>query len=151
MKREKKKGQRALIAELQKSPAARRRIFEELIRHIKGGFSLNCFSSMSEIGIKSFLEKYPEEFSRDELESAMRDGQLSWERIGRQQADGSCLGNSRSWQYNMINRYGWTDRVESKTDVSGAVQVSIVSYADTRRQESITDSAREDVVDDSAT
>lgn len=111
----------------------RRRVFKDLLNHIEAGYSLDCFSALSDDSIRMFLKDYPEEFVEQELIESMRKAKEGWEEIGRKQASGSCLGNSRSWQYNMINRYGWTDRVEQKTEHKGEVKVSIVNYASSKQ------------------
>ena len=84
---------------------------------------------MSPNTIKRYLEAYKEEFVQEELEDAMREGKQTWEDIGHKQATGNCLGNSRTWYYNMSNRYGWSDRQHVETEHKGAVSVNVISYA----------------------
>jgi len=107
----------------------RSKIFKELCDHIKSGFSLECFAPLSAPTVKKWLKTYPEEFIEEELEQAYRLGQSGWEDIGRKQATGQCLGNSRSWYYNMANRYGWREKVDIQAEHKGQVNVSVVSYA----------------------
>ena len=106
-------------------------VFKELMVHLQQGFSVDSFETLSAFEIEKYLTMYPQEFLRDELESSMRAGKGNWESIGRRQADGSCLGNSRSWFYNMANRYGWRDKIDLEAEHSGAVSVNIVNYART--------------------
>lgn len=116
----------------EKDAIERRAIFKELLEHIRGGYSLDCFSVLSDVTIRSWLELYKEEFVREELDNAMRQGKQGWENIGRKQANGDCLGNSRSWYYNMSNRYGWRDKVDIEAEHKGNLQVNVVSYASSK-------------------
>jgi hypothetical protein len=113
---------------LKESPSERKRIFRELQKHIESGYSLDCFTWMSDNAIMEFLKVYPDEFSERELYDSMRKAKAMWEDIGKRQAFGTCLGNSRSWFYNMSNRYGWSERSKVDQEVKGNVSVSIVNY-----------------------
>lgn len=119
-------------AKIESSVDCRKRVFKDLLNHIKQGFSLDCFGALSDNSIREYLKAYPNEFVREDLEDAMRLAKQGWETIGRKQADGSCMGNSRSWYYNMANRYGWAEKQEIKQENSGTVAVNIVSYASTK-------------------
>lgn len=118
-------------AKFEADPKHRAKVFQELLLHVKRGFSLDCFKKMSLTAICEALLKHPEEFDKEELEQAQREAKEGWEHIGRRQAEGTCLGNSRSWFYNMSHRYGWSDRVDVKAEVQGSLAVNIVSYAST--------------------
>lgn len=107
----------------------RRKIFSELCAHLRAGYSIGCFVPISANTINKWLKLYPEEFNGEELELAQRAGQSGWEEIGRKQSNGSCLGNSRSWYYNMVNRYGWREKVDVTAEHKGQVNISVVSYA----------------------
>ena len=50
----------------------RRKIFRELCAHVRAGYSLDCFGPLSEVSIRTYLKKYPEEFIGEELENAMK-------------------------------------------------------------------------------
>ena len=106
----------------------RRKIFKELCNHVAQGYSLDCFGPLGLDSIHKYLKVYPDEFVREELDNAIREGKIYWETIGRRQADGSCLGNSRSWYYNMVNRYNWHEKAQIETEHKGQVNVSIVNY-----------------------
>jgi hypothetical protein len=116
----------------QSDKGERRKIFNELCRHLEEGYSLDCFGVMSDVTIKKWLDLYKEEWPRVEFDNALRYGKHGWERIGRKQANGECLGNSRSWYYNMSNRYGWRDKVDIEAEHKGNLQVNVVSYASTK-------------------
>ncbi len=117
---------------LERDASYRKQIFKDLLVHISKGFSLDCFSALSENTIRTYIKQYPTEFVQEELEQAMRDGKESWEQIGYRQSNGSCLGNSRSWFYNMAHRYKWSDRVQVEAEHKGQVAVNVVSYASTK-------------------
>ena len=124
----KKMGAREELALLESSSVYRRRVFKDLIAHIVKGMSIQCFSTMGEQMIFNYMTRFPEDFIASDLDKAMRDGQEGWENIGRRQAEGSCIGNSRSWFYNMAHRYKWSDRVDVTTEHKGEVKVNIVNY-----------------------
>lgn len=127
------KGKKRTVVQLhhyiEESALERRKIFKELLKHIEAGFSLESFPPLSENSIKTYLERFKEEFVEEELRQAMRQGRVMWESIGKRQADGQCLGNSRSWYYNMANRYGWREKIDIEAEHKGSIEVSVVSYA----------------------
>lgn len=118
------------IEELEQSKTLREKTFKELCKHLRGGYSMDCFQRCSENTLKSMCERYPEEFREDELLEAVREGKKGWEAIGRRQAEGTCLGNSRAWFYNMAHRYQWSERTQVEVKSEGTLAVNIVSYAD---------------------
>ena len=107
----------------------RRGLCAELCRHLASGYSVKSFCGTTPGHISRLRAEYPDDFPEDEIELAIACGQDSWEKIGRRQAEGSCLGNSKSWIYNMSNRYGWRERTDVSADVRQAVSVSIVDYS----------------------
>ena len=114
---------------LREDKTARVKMFEKLCQHVRSGYSLDCFSALSIVKVRELMKDFPEDFDENKLEMAMRDAKMFWENIGKQQAQGLCLGNSRSWYYNMANRYGWSDRQRIEAEHKGAVSVNVVSYA----------------------
>lgn len=116
-------------ARLADNVTERCKIFKGLCDHVRCGFSLDCFSDLSLSSIEECMKLYPQEFIREDLEDAMRQGKVYWESVGRAQADGSCLGNSRSWYYNMANRYGWREKLDVQADHKGEISVNVISYA----------------------
>jgi len=117
------------ITKLEEDKSYRRAIFKELCDHVAKGFSLDCFAPLGDDSIKVYLKAYPEEFIQEELINALREGKESWEAIGRRQATGDCLGNSRSWWLNMAHRYKWSDRINVEAEHKGSIAVNIVDYA----------------------
>lgn len=117
------------IAKLEQNKIERRKIFKELCEHVAAGYSLDCFGPLSIVSIKGYIKTFPEEFIQEELDDALRKGKVFWEDIGRRQARGDCLGNSRTWYYNMANRYGWREKLEVEAEHKGQVNVNVISYA----------------------
>lgn len=113
----------------EQSATDRRKLFHELCNHVAQGYSMDCFPPLSDTTIEKYLNLYPEEFCREELIEAQRKGKVFWEGLGRRQASGDCLGNSRTWYYNMANRYGWREKLDIEAEHKGQVQVNVVSYA----------------------
>jgi hypothetical protein len=117
------------VVKMESDKRERRKIFKELCDHLRRGYSMDCFGPLSDTSIRSYINLYPEEFNKRELEEALREAKQSWEDIGRKQSNGSCMGNSRSWYYNMANRYGWRERLEVEAEHKGSIAVQVVSYA----------------------
>ena len=111
----------------------RRKIFKELCSHVAGGYSVASFPELSETSIRDYLNRFKDEFIQEELDLALRRGRVMWEGIGKRQADGQCLGNSRSWYYNMANRYGWREKIDIEAEHKGSIEVQVVSYASKKR------------------
>lgn len=102
-------------------------VFEALLDHVRQGFSIDSFKHLSEEDTRAALEKGL--FCLKALEQALREGKGYWEGLGRAQSNGTCIGNSKSWYYNMSNRYGWRDRFDVTAEHKGNIEVSIVNYA----------------------
>lgn len=107
----------------------RREVFSNLLKHLERGYSLDCFEDASDDSIRKYLKTYKDEWNEEELRQAQRKGKSMWEDVGFRQANGQCIGNSRSWYYNMANRYGWREKLDIEAEHKGQVQVNIVSYA----------------------
>lgn len=120
------------VEKLEADAIERKKIFKELCEHVEKGYSLDCFVPLSVVSIRKYLQTFSEEFVQEELDAAMRKGKIYWEDIGTRQANGQCLGNSRSWYYNMANRYGWRDKLDIEAEHKGQVAVNIVSYASSK-------------------
>lgn len=117
----------------------RRKVFRELCDHIASGLSLESFGPLSDVTIKKYLSLYPEEFIEEELKDAMRRGRSYWESIGKRQANGDCLGNSRTWFYNMANRFGWREKLDIEAEHKGSVNVNVVNYSSKKPSQSTVD------------
>lgn len=121
------------VEKLEADSNERRRICRELCAHLAEGYSLESFSEISTNSLRKYINLYKEEFPQEEIDLAMQKGRDMWESIGRRQAMGDCLGNSRTWFYNMAHRYKWSDRVNVETEHKGNVNVNVVSYAASKK------------------
>jgi hypothetical protein len=107
---------------------AKEKLFKLLCKHVSDGFSYDCFPYCSDKLLNTLFRDFPAVFCQETFNNSLKQGKLAWEDIGRRQANGSCMGNSRAWVYNMINRYRWSDKLEVSADVKGKLDVSIVNY-----------------------
>lgn len=121
------------IEKLESDASERRRVASALCAHLAEGYSVESFSELTTNSLKRYMNLYKEEFVPEEIELAAKKGQDMWEGIGKKQATGDCLGNSRSWWLNMAQRYKWSDRVNVETEHKGAIAVNIVSYASSKQ------------------
>lgn len=117
------------IAKLEVDKSARRKLFIDLCAHVSRGMSMESFSQVTTNTLKSYFKRYPDEFDGEEYEMSLQLGRDFWEGLGRRQASGDCLGNSRTWYYNMSNRYGWSDRQQVETEHKGSVNVNVMNYS----------------------
>ena len=116
---------------LKESIEYREWIQKRLLEHLREGLSIECFGVLNKTTMGEAIKNYPESFDAGEIELAICAGQALWERLGYAQANGKNLGNSRTWYYNMSNRYGWSERSKVDIDAKQQVSVSIVNYGDT--------------------
>jgi len=120
------------VSKLESDASERRRVATALCKHLAEGFSVESFSELTTNSLKRYMNLYKEEFIPEEIELAAQQGRDMWESIGRKQAMGDCLGNSRTWWLNMAHRYKWSDRVNIETEHKGNIAVNIVSYASSK-------------------
>lgn len=133
----KKLSHKERVEKLEQDTTERKRVFKELCEHVSKGYSLDCFGPLGTDSIRKYLKVYPEEFVQEELDNSLRQGKEYWETIGSKQANGQCLGNSRTWFYNMSNRYGWRDKIDVEAEHKGQLAVNIVSYASSKARTDI--------------
>lgn len=120
---------------LESDQKERQKLFKAFLAHLKEGLSPEAFYLVSFQRLKDLLQRYKNEFDEEEIQISCQEGRDWWERLGKAQANGQNLGNSRAWWYNMVHRYGWSDKVEVKATHDGTVNVNIVSYADTQSKQ----------------
>ena len=106
-----------------------KKIFEKYYKHLAAGYSKDSFFDVSPQRFNQLRETFKDVFDEEEYEKALVKGRFGWENIGRRQAEGSCLGNSRTWYYCMANKYGWSDKHEVTAEHKGTVSVNVVNYA----------------------
>ena len=74
-----------------------------------------------------YCAKYPNEFPTDMIEQARRERMLFWERIGIEGTTGKIQGyNSRSWEFNMKNRFRWSEKIELESRGNVVTSISFV-------------------------
>lgn len=117
------------MEKIERDKNERRRLFKALCDHVSNGLSIESFSEVTTNTLKSYFKLYPEEFSGEEFDTALQKGREYWEDIGRRQANGNCLGNSRTWYYNMANRFGWREKLEVEAEHKGQIAINVVNYA----------------------
>jgi hypothetical protein len=106
-------------------------IHVRLLEHLREGLSIDCFGIIARQTMSEAIKNHPESFDVEEIELAIEQGKAMWEKLGHAQANGKNLGNSRTWYYNMSNRYGWSERSKQEIDAKQNVTVSVISYKDT--------------------
>lgn len=132
MSKGKKRSYKEFLSILESDSCERKKLFQNLLGHLREGLSIESFYQLETQRLLSFIERYKNEFDDDEIKLAMQEGRDWWERLGKAQASGQNVGNSRAWWYNMAHRYGWSDKVELKAKHEGTLQVQIVNYSDVK-------------------
>jgi hypothetical protein len=137
------KGQKLTLKErlvkLESDKLERRRLCKAFCDHLEEGLSKESFSIVHHQTIERYMKVYPEEFPQEEIELSQLRGREFWERLGRRQASGDCLGNSRTWYYNMANRYGWREKIDIEAEHKGSVNVNVVSYVSSKKASQYTE------------
>lgn len=108
-----------------------RGIIANYIQHRAEGYSKESFPDCDYRTIASHLSKHEFELQPEKagIEKAERLGQLEWERIGKQLANGQIEGNATSYIFNMKNRYGWSDKRELDQNLTLTMpDIEIVPY-----------------------
>lgn len=107
-----------------KSTFERKRLLKEYLKHIRSGFSDKSFALCDMDTFQSYCEKYPNDFPTDMIDHARRERLLFWEKIGIDGTMGIIRNfNSRSWEFNMKNRFRWSEKIE--VDNKGNIVTSI--------------------------
>ncbi len=101
--------------------------WKELMEHLRAGYS----PESSELGLDLAIDLigvYPN-CPKADFDAAIREGQKTWETIGKGLASGTCLGNSKAWSFTMSHRFGWSDRQKIDVQHGGGVSVNVVTYS----------------------
>lgn len=94
------------------TPDDRQALCKAYIDHVESGLSDECFPECDPQTLRQYVADFPVDFDTNAMERASRNRQLFWEKTGRDGTVGKIKGfNSRSWQFNMANRFDW--RVKS--------------------------------------
>ncbi len=97
-----------------KTPASRRKLCKDYIKHIESGLSDECFPECDPQTLKKYVELYPKDFDTDLMIKSRRMRRLFWEEMGLRGSNGKIKGfNAKSWEFNMKNRFKeWRDKHE---------------------------------------
>jgi len=116
MKKPKKRGSYNLknkFAEKFKTKLQRKKLLTEYLNHISGGYSDKSFTLCDMDTFVNYCNKYPNDFPTDMIEKGRRERMFFWEKIGIEGTTGKLHGyNSRSWEFNMKNRFKWSEKIE---------------------------------------
>jgi len=99
---------------------------EMLIKHMEEGLSFESFAGLIGVTkqiIYDWCDRHPEFLDAKSLGWAKC--LLFYEKIGRQGMVGKLAGfNLGTWIFNMKNRFQWVDRVETKIEGTGTIQIN---------------------------
>ena len=130
MKKQKRRGSYNIqnnFAEKFKTQIQRKKLLDEYIRHISCGYSDKSFTLCDMDTFIHYCNKYPNDFPTDIIERAKRERLFFWERIGIEGTTGKIPGyNSRSWEFNMKNRFRWSEKIELESRGNVVTSISFV-------------------------
>jgi len=113
----------------------RREVFQALLQHLRDGYGVSCFPLMKYDQIQYYLATFPKEFDNEEYEAAIRQGQLTWERIGKGGVMGKIKGfNGGCYRFMMMNKYNWSYNVGADANQSPP-QKLVIEYASKKNDE----------------
>lgn len=94
-----------------KTKKERQNACSSVCEHLSQGFSQECFPDADWDTVERYIKDFPEDFPTEKIAAAKRQGQLAWEKIGMDGAQGKISNfNAASYIFNKKNRYGWRDR-----------------------------------------
>src|SRR3954471_3004390 len=100
------------------TPETRKKLCVDYITHVESGLSDECFPECDPQTLRKYMADYPDDFDTDLIERSRRKRQLFWETAGRDGTMGLIKGfNSKSWSFNMQNRFGWREKREDNLKV----------------------------------
>lgn len=103
-----------------------------LIEHMNEGYSFASFAAKCDVCEDTLYEwaKVHPKFS-EAKRIARTKGMLRWEELGLDGTKGQIMGfSSGTWIFNMKNRFGWTDKMETKeTQVSNMSKEELLAQA----------------------
>ena len=104
------------------TPEERQAACARFCEHIEQGYSIDSWPDADADTVKIYIEKFPEDFDSELIETAKRECLKFWEGIGIRGTNGEIsFFNAGSWIFNMKNRAGWTDKVDH--DHGGKVEI----------------------------
>jgi len=115
------------FAEKFKTSLQRRKLLTEYLQHIKSGYSDKSFFSCDMDTLVTYCGKYPNDFPTDLIEQGRRERLLFWEKIGIDGTRGKVRNfNSRSWEFNMKNRFRWSEKIEVENKGNIVTSISFI-------------------------
>lgn len=115
------------FAEKFKTSQQRKKLLNDYIEHISAGFSDKSFIPCDMDTFSEYCKRYPNDFPTDIIEQNRRKRLLFWERIGIEGTTGKLAGyNSRSWEFNMKNRFKWSEKIEVESTGNVVTSISFV-------------------------
>lgn len=92
---------------------------DQLIEHMAKGYSFETFGAAVGVARSSVYEWLKNQEFSDAKKEGLMQCQLFWERMGIGGATGRIKGfNVGCWVFNMKNRFGWRDKVETSGEVT---------------------------------
>ena len=109
------------------TPEARKAACDSFCEHIRSGYSKDSWPEADDETVKRYMRDFPEDFDQEKIKRAERESRLFWEKIGVSGTIGKLKGfNAKSWEFNMQNRLGWSNKTENKnTNESAPITVYI--------------------------
>jgi hypothetical protein len=92
-----------------KLPKERKAAHKKYCKHLAAGYSKDTFQADRHT-MKRYMEKYPKDFIKEEIEEAYREGLHELEVVGKAGMMGKIKNfNAASWIFTMKNKMDWTD------------------------------------------
>ena len=115
------------FAEKFKTQLQRKKLLTEYLAHISSGYSDKSFTVCDMDTFNNYCTKYPNDFPTDMIEQGRRERLFFWEKIGIEGTTGKIQGyNSRSWEFNMKNRFRWSEKIELESRGNIVTSISFV-------------------------
>jgi len=115
------------FAEKFKTTIQRKNLLDAYLNHVKTGYSDKSFIVCDMDTFNSYCKKYPNDFPTDIVEQARRERLLYWEKLGIEGTEGKIKNyNSRSWEFNMKNRFKWSEKIEVENKGSVVTSISFI-------------------------
>ena len=104
------------------TPKDRKAACQRFCEHVEQGYSMKSWPEAHDDTVRTYMERYPEDFDKEMIETAQRESLLFWEKAGIAGMMGKIpFFSAASWIFNMKNRAGWTDKVDH--DHGGKVEL----------------------------
>lgn len=113
------------------TPETRREMWKKFCDHISAGYSIKSFPECDYDTAYSYAKRFPEDCPMEDFNEAQRKSLLYWETMGAEGASGKIPGfNATSWIFNMKNRAGWVDKLETVNETKITFESRLLSVID---------------------